>query len=367
MPERWLLRPSVSLVPLTGDIYEFFQSSTRRIRRLRISNPLVNALKLLDGTRNIQEIAVGSSLHVSRIGDFIDFLHRNSLVETYTIRTLIDNSKWRRTLNFMGDYFPSDELMDAFARIQEARVLILGLGAVGGWIATQLAQSGIRKFLLLDDDVVDESNLNRSVYGPMDVNKFKAECLAERLGRIDRDIDIEYRLMKATGEADLHTLFGEHHVDVVVNAADFPSVDLTSDWVDAGCQKAKIPYVIAGGYNLHLSLVGLSVIPGLTACYRCSQLSLNEHADHSLEGVRRLWRPKRNLGSLSPLTAITSAFGASETLRLVLSSERLRPAMVNRRGEFNFLTSNIEFVDLPPRKECLCKAYDYALSGLVLS
>ena len=114
------------------------------------------------------------------------------------------------------------------------------------------------------------------------------------------------------------------------------------------CELAKIA---ASG---RLGLIGMTVSPGVSACFNCSRITLDELEDKSLQGVRRLWRPKRNLGSLSPLTGITSSLATSEVLRLAVRSERLRPAMWNRRGEFNFLTNELSFVNLPPRPECGC-------------
>ena len=144
--------------------------------------------------------------------------------------------------------------------------------------------------------------------------------------------------------------------DVVVNCADFPSVDDTSRWIDVVCQSSKTPYVIAGGYNLHPSLIGMSVIPGKSACFRCSELRLEEHQADAPPGVQRLKRRTRKIGSIAPTSAITASFAASEVLRLAVPSEALMPAMLNRRGEFNFLSGNIAFAAVPPHPACSCGA-----------
>jgi molybdopterin/thiamine biosynthesis adenylyltransferase len=139
-----------------------------------------------------------------------------------------------------------------------------------------------------------------------------------------------------------------------VNCADFPSVDVTSHIVDSACQPRGVPYVIAGGYNLHLSLIGLTVIPGTSACYQCSRLTLDERQVDELADLRKLFRPTRNLGNLAPLAAMTASFAANEVIRLAARSSRLAPRMLNRRGEFNFLTNQLHFVDLPRRADCSC-------------
>ena len=114
------------------------------------------------------------------------------------------------------------------------------------------------------------------------------------------------------------------------------------------------PYVIAGGYNLHLSLIGMTVLPGKTACYHCGRLTLEERQSDDLIDMRKLARPWRNIGNLAPLAAITASFAANEVIRLAISDTRVPPAMINRRGEFNFLTGEMHFVSLPARRECGC-------------
>lgn len=88
---------------------------------------------------------------------------------------------WRRILNFLGDYIPSYEVEDAFLRLSEQTVLILGVGGVGSWVATQLCQSGFERFIPVDDDEVELSNLNRSLYSKLDVGRGKSDALAERM------------------------------------------------------------------------------------------------------------------------------------------------------------------------------------------
>src|SRR5205085_2811128 len=106
-----------------------------------------------------------------------------------------------------------------------------------------------------------------------------------------------------------------------------PSVDATSALVNSACQPLHVPYIIAGGYNLHLGLVGLTVLPGASACYECSRISLSELQADDLVGVRKLHRPWRNIGNLGPLAAVTSSFATNEVLRVAARSDRLRPAM----------------------------------------
>lgn len=108
----------------------------------------------------------------------------------------------------------------------------------------------------------------------------------------------------------------------------YPSVDYTSSIVDEACKALNLPYIIGGGYNLHLSLIGMTVIPGKTACYHCGRITLEDRQKGDLDNLKKLDRPWRNIGNLAPLAAITSSFTANEAIRLVLRSQRLMPVMV---------------------------------------
>lgn len=364
---RLRLRPGVAFVPLPDGTYQFFQGATRRVRAYRIRDDLAQVIGRLDGTGTVAEIAGAAGLDVDALAHLAAQLLEACLLEDAEVASRVALSPWRRGLNFFGDYVPSNELEGAFEHLAKVTVVLVGVGAVGSWIAVQLSRSGVRRFTLIDDDVVEASNLNRSLYAQQDVGRRKVDAMADHLQNIDRSIEVaRYPMRLRESESDrgnagatttLHQLLEkESGACIVVNSADQPSVDATSALVDVACQATRTPYVIAGGYNLHLSLVGLTVIPGESSCYQCGRITLEEAQGNELDDMRKLVRPWRNIGNLGPLAAITSSFASNEVLRLVLPRDRIKPAMLNRRGEFNFLTNQMHFTELPPREECGCGA-----------
>ena len=60
---------------------------------------------------------------------------------------------------------------EQLARLQSVRVGIAGAGGLGSNAALMLARSGVERFLLIDDDVVDASNLNRQQFWPRHVGR----------------------------------------------------------------------------------------------------------------------------------------------------------------------------------------------------
>lgn len=355
-PESILrLRPSVAMVPMEDGRWQFFQGNTRRSRVFRIKPELASAVGCLNGSTSLDCAARLSHSDVMLFMELAKILHEDCLLEFADVAERIAESPLRRVLNFLGDYLPSNELENAFRRLREKTAVIVGVGGVGSWIATELSHSGFQKFILIDDDQVEASNLNRSLYSQLDVGKSKVAALAERMRSINPKISIQCVEERLANAAGLTQLIAELQGNaIVVNCADSPSVDVTSAIVDDACQGTNTPYVIAGGYNLHLSLIGVTVLPKKTACYHCGRLTLEESQGDDLIGMRKLARPWRNIGNLAPLAAITASFAANEVLRVAVSDHRIPPAMTNRRGEFNFLTGEIHFVSLPPRAECGC-------------
>lgn len=84
-------------------------------------------------------------------------------------------------------------------RLVRARVAVFGLGGVGSWTAEALVRSGVGHILLVDADVVAESNINRQLVAlDSTVGRTKAEVLRERLLDINPAADIEIRVERYT-------------------------------------------------------------------------------------------------------------------------------------------------------------------------
>ena len=61
-----------------------------------------------------------------------------------------------RTALLLGD--------DALRRLASSRVLVFGLGGVGGYVVEALARTGVGTLGIVDNDVVSLSNINRQIY-----------------------------------------------------------------------------------------------------------------------------------------------------------------------------------------------------------
>ncbi len=90
---------------------------------------------------------------------------------------------FERTIQLIGQ--------ETFERLQQQRVILFGVGGVGGWCAEALVRTGIRHLTIVDFDVVDETNLNRQVVATaQNIGCSKVEQMRQRLLSIIPDADI---------------------------------------------------------------------------------------------------------------------------------------------------------------------------------
>lgn len=94
-----------------------------------------------------------------------------------------DNRRDSRTERLLG--------VGALAKLARARVLIVGVGGVGGYVAEMLARSGVGHITLVDSDTVSVSNLNRQIIAlTSTLGRPKVEVMKERIGEINPECKV---------------------------------------------------------------------------------------------------------------------------------------------------------------------------------
>lgn len=83
---------------------------------------------------------------------------------------------------------------DNIERLRQARVAVFGIGGVGGYVVEALARSGVGSFVLVDDDKVCITNLNRQLIATRrTIGKYKADVMKDRILEINPDAYVEVR------------------------------------------------------------------------------------------------------------------------------------------------------------------------------
>jgi tRNA A37 threonylcarbamoyladenosine dehydratase len=68
-------------------------------------------------------------------------------------------------------------LKDDFKKLQDAKIILLGVGGVGGFCLDCLSRSGIKDITIVDFDSFDESNQNRQIWSELHEGELKVEAL----------------------------------------------------------------------------------------------------------------------------------------------------------------------------------------------
>lgn len=140
-----------------------------------------------------------------------------------------------RTVRLLGS--------EAVRRLARSRMLVVGVGGVGGYAAEMLARAGVGHLRLIDADNVDITNVNRQLIATLSVvGQPKVTLLAERFRDINPEITVEEVQEFVT--PDNVTVILEDHFDFVLDAIDTiaPKVALLSH-----CLRHNIPVISSMG------------------------------------------------------------------------------------------------------------------------
>ena len=149
-------------------------------------------------------------------------------------------------------------------RTREARVLVVGAGALGNEVVKDLVLSGARRFTLVDMDRVVRSNLNRCVFFTQEdarESRLKVEAVARGAKALDDSVEVETAAMRVE---DLGEGIFEGN-DVVLGCLDNLA---TRVHVNANAYWMRIPYIDGGTMGL-MGKVHV-IVPPDTSCVECT-------------------------------------------------------------------------------------------------
>ena len=91
----------------------------------------------------------------------------------------------------MLDQFSRTRLLigdEGIKKLQSAKIAIFGIGGVGSFVVEALARAGIKNFLLVDNDTVSITNLNRQLIATHNtIGKYKVDVAKERILEINKN------------------------------------------------------------------------------------------------------------------------------------------------------------------------------------
>ena len=148
------------------------------------------------------------------------------------------------------------------AKLLNASVLIVGAGGLGSPVAYYLAAAGIGHIGLVDDDIVDISNLQRQILHTVaDLGRTKAVSAREKLEKLNPELKITAYCYRLNSE-NIKEIFSRY--DIVVDAVDSFA---TRYLINKACLELRLPFV----HGAVLGMVGqvTTLLPGEGPCYTC--------------------------------------------------------------------------------------------------
>lgn len=171
-------------------------------------------------------------------------------------------------------------------KIKNSKILIIGIGGVGSWVAESLARTGVSNLTLVDLDDICVTNINRQVLAVSStVGQFKVDVMKKRIHDIQPHCEVETKQCFFNPK-NLENIFDREY-DFVVDACD----DFTNKChlIDH-CRKNKIPLIVMGGAGGKVDPLQIRVSDMAVSCN-----------DRLLSRLRKILRrefdfPKKNEG-----------------------------------------------------------------------
>lgn len=201
-------------------------------------------------------------------------------------------------------------------KIASKRVTIVGVGGVGGYVATLLARAGVEKMRIIDFDAVSLSNFNRQVVAfKGNEGRLKVEALKDILLSINEDIEVDAVAQKLDKD-NVSSLL--KNSDIVVDA-----IDIVKDKVALiiYCKKHNINIISAMGAgnrydqpNFYLTDIYKTHDDGLAKVIR---KALREEGVKNLDVVTCDSKPERVEGVIGSISYYPAVCGAVITAAVV--------------------------------------------------
>jgi len=229
-------------------------------------------------------------------------------------------------------------------KVRNARVMVVGAGALGNEVIKNLALMGIGSMYIVDFDKIEAANLSRSIlFREKDAGREKSQLAAARAKEINPDVNVQYVHGDVTTAIGLGVF---RRMDVIIGCLDNREARLA---VNRFAYWMKKPWV-DGAIQELLGLVRVFV-PGEGACFECT---LTEQARRDLAlrySCPLLARQNILLGKVPTTPTIASIIGAmqaQEALKLIHDM----PVEPGKVTHFNGYTNHLHTTAYLPDADC---------------
>lgn len=239
----------------------------------------------------------------------------------------------------MTHEFSRTELLigeEGLKKLEQTTIMVLGVGGVGSHCVEALARCGVGRLILVDNDKVSITNINRqSIAYQSTVGEYKTKLMKDRIWDINPIADV-VTYEKFVLPENLFEIF-EHKVDYIVDAIDTVTAKLA---VVAYAKEHDIPIIscMGTGNKLHPELFEIVDVSKTSVCPLCKVMrkELKNRGIHHLKVLYSKEKPidvseketgedkgmRRSLpGSVSFVPPVAGLLIAGEVIRDIVGME----------------------------------------------
>jgi bacteriocin biosynthesis cyclodehydratase domain-containing protein len=309
LPERPRLKETIDVFRAASGRVYLYRGGDSDFELDDPDGSVCTLLAQLDGTRGLDTLEAPGLSARSAVAQLAEL----GLVEDASADRVLaprDRGRYDRQLRYFGDVAPAGASRAQYqACLRDARVVVLGLGGLGGWSALALASAGVGTLVGVDGDAVEFTNLNRQVlFTEADVGRPKVAVAAERLASYNSRLRFEPVSSWLESAEQIATLVAG--ADFVVDAVDTPVHDIEV-WVNEACFAVGVPYITMSQFP-PLVRIGPTYVPGRTGCYRCQEAEWREIYPLFDELVAHRRQRPAPAASFGPACALIGGFIALE-------------------------------------------------------
>ena len=206
-------------------------------------------------------------------------------------------------------------------KLAKSRVLVLGIGGVGGYALENLARAGIGHLTIVDGDNVDITNCNRQLSALFStVGRPKTEVWAERIKEINPNAEEETKYQFLRTAEDIENILAPGF-DFAIDAIDELEPKIT---IICALKRKKIPFISAmgAGGKLDPSQIKIADISKTAGCPLARIVRKRLRDLGITKGVKTVYSPEpplkrfadRKIGSIRFIPAIFGCFCAAEAV-----------------------------------------------------
>lgn len=254
----------------------------------------------------------------------------------------------KELLDFAEDRYAALKLIDWFnlSRVQKAKILVVGAGAVGNEVLKNLALLGVGNIFIYDRDTIEMSNLTRSIlFRASDCGQLKAETAARALMSINPDVRVQWQNGDVRFDLGVGLI---RRVDVVIGCLDNREARLH---LNGKCYRAGRPWVDAGIGQLNGQVRAFK--PPHGACYECS--FTDEDYQQVVVPCNRLasvYAVEGKIPTTPTIAAIVAGVQVQEALKLLAYEDWCGRTLVGRELIYNGTVEDVSISSLPRRGDC---------------